>query len=246
MDQLRKAWQTFTDILSWATDRMSVTQDPSLTVLASVAVLAAILCTVPNTWHTLRYLVTIVHEMGHATIAWLVGRRLAGISVHTDTSGVTLSAGKPHGLGMLATLLAGYSAPPLVGLGLTWAAVSGWSGAGLTLVVVMLAAAFLLSRNLVGLVAVAASLSLIGYVWWINDPTMVATVTCGLGVFLLIAGFRGGYDLWVVHHRGEGESSDASQIGRLTHTPALLWVFVFAAVGIGSVIRAATIIAPII
>ena len=43
------------------------------------------------------------------------GRKLHGIRLHSDTSGLTLSAGRPTGPGMILTLLAGYVAPPLVG-----------------------------------------------------------------------------------------------------------------------------------
>src|SRR5215469_15918365 len=52
---------------------------------------------------------------GAGIIALLVGRRLRGIRLHSDTSGVTLSRGKPHGPGMVATAAAGYLAPPLLG-----------------------------------------------------------------------------------------------------------------------------------
>ena len=37
--------------------------------------------------------VTIAHEGGHAVAALLTGRRLRGIRLHSDTSGLTLSAG---------------------------------------------------------------------------------------------------------------------------------------------------------
>ena len=38
--------------------------------------------------------------------------------LHTDTSGVTLSRGRPSGPGMVATAFAGYVAPCLLGLGI--------------------------------------------------------------------------------------------------------------------------------
>ena len=39
------------------------------------------------------------------------GRRLAGIRLHSDTSGLTVSRGKPTGIGMILTAAAGYTAP---------------------------------------------------------------------------------------------------------------------------------------
>ena len=39
------------------------------------------------------------------------GRRLDGIRLHSDTSGLTVSRGKPTGIGMVLTAAAGYTAP---------------------------------------------------------------------------------------------------------------------------------------
>lgn len=41
-------------------------------------------------WRWVRLLVTITHEAGHALVALLTGRRLTGIRLHSDTSGLTL------------------------------------------------------------------------------------------------------------------------------------------------------------
>ena len=61
-------------------------------------------------------LITIAHEGGHAFAALLTGRRLRGIRLHTDTSGLTISAGRPRGPGVVIMLAAGYVAPAAVGL----------------------------------------------------------------------------------------------------------------------------------
>lgn len=42
-------------------------------------------------WRLVRILTTVVHEAGHAVVAMLVGRRLQGIRLHSDTSGLTVS-----------------------------------------------------------------------------------------------------------------------------------------------------------
>ena len=41
---------------------------------------------------------------------------LTGIRLHSDTSGLTLSVGRPSGVGMVVTTAAGYLTPSLVGL----------------------------------------------------------------------------------------------------------------------------------
>src|SRR5687768_1770760 len=65
-------------------------------------------------WRLARGVVTIAHEGGHALAALLTGRRLRGIRLHSDTSGLTLSSGKPTGFGMVVTGAAGYVAASLL------------------------------------------------------------------------------------------------------------------------------------
>ncbi|MDO3397644.1 M50 family metallopeptidase, partial [Nocardioides sp. SOB44] len=89
--------------------------DASLVLLSGAVALALVWW--PTTWPLVRLGVTVVHEAGHAVVAVLVGRRLQGIRLHSDTSGVTLSRGRPRGPGMVAMLAAGYLAPAVVGLG---------------------------------------------------------------------------------------------------------------------------------
>src|SRR3954466_7719791 len=88
----------------------------STAVLLGAAVVAALLVLSPALWRTTRHAVTIAHEGAHGVTALLSGRRLQGIRLHSDTSGLTVSAGRPTGPGMVLTLLAGYPAASLFGL----------------------------------------------------------------------------------------------------------------------------------
>lgn len=67
-------------------------------------------------WNPTRHVVTLAHEAGHALAAVATGRRLTGIRLHSDTSGLTLSRGRPRGPGMIVTAAAGFLAPALLGL----------------------------------------------------------------------------------------------------------------------------------
>lgn len=93
-----------TDHLTDIWSRVFGTQpDPSLWLVIATAVLA-LGAVVPRTaWRLARNAVTIAHEGGHGLIALLTGRRLDGIRLHSDTSGLTVSRGKPTGLGMVLT-----------------------------------------------------------------------------------------------------------------------------------------------
>lgn len=219
------------DWLHWVLDRWSISATPSgWAILLALAVIGATITYRP-VWVILRHGVTIVHEMGHVVMGWLWGRRIEGISLHTDTSGLTITAGRPRGLGVLMTYLAGYPSPALVGLGLIWASTSGWSGAALTLVVLLLLQAFWLVRNIFGLVTVSIALALSGWVLYEADPKIVTTFTVVVGIFLLLSAARGAFDLWSLHARGgsEADTSDASMAARHSLLPAKVWVVLFGA-----------------
>ena len=90
---------------------------PSRILVLATGLAALILVGWRRAWPVSRTVVTIAHEGGHALVALATGRRLAGVRVHRSTAGLTVSAGKPYGPGIVATAAAGYLAPPLLGLG---------------------------------------------------------------------------------------------------------------------------------
>jgi hypothetical protein len=75
---------------------VSVQPVPPAAVILGAAVVALLAVLIRDAWVVARNVVTIAHEGGHALVALLVGRRLAGIRLHSDTSGVTLSRGRPR------------------------------------------------------------------------------------------------------------------------------------------------------
>jgi hypothetical protein len=83
-------------------------------VIALMAGLALVLVLVPRVWPVTRMLVTITHMGAHAVAAVCAGRRLQGIRQHSDTSGLTVSSGRPSGPGMVVMLAAGYLGRALV------------------------------------------------------------------------------------------------------------------------------------
>ncbi|WP_425569005.1 M50 family metallopeptidase [Nonomuraea salmonea] len=101
-------------------------------------------------WQVSRGLITIAHEGGHAVMALLTRRKLEGIRLHSDTSGVTLTRGRPTGPGMVLTAMAGYVAPPLLGLGAAWLTEQGHITLLIWGVLLLLVCMLLLIRNLYG------------------------------------------------------------------------------------------------
>lgn len=226
-----------TDLLHRAT----ATQPP-LTWEWSLALglLALAVVATPTGWRVVRHLVTLTHEAGHAVVAALVGRRIGGIRLHSDSSGVTLTRGRPRGLGMIATVAAGYPAPALVGaagaglLGVGHAAGVLWS------LVLTCALMLVVIRNWHGLWVVVATGVGVALLSWFAPGPALTTVAYLLVWVLLLAAPRSLVNL----QRGRrgaarrGALSDPDQLARLTWLPAWWWIAVFwviclAAIGVG-------------
>ena len=182
---------------------------------------------VDGLWRWSRNLVTIVHEAGHAVTAVLTGRRLTGIRLHSDTSGLTLSTGRPSGPGMVATAAAGYLAPSLAGLiGVVLLAfdqvtVMLWAATGLLLaMLVMVRNAYgALSLVLTGAIVVAVSL--------LAGADVQAGFAYAVTWFLLLAAVRPVGELWRERRRRGQGRTDADQLARLTRVPGGVWVGFF-------------------
>lgn len=179
-------------------------------------------------WRIARNLITLVHEAGHALAAVLVGRRLQGIKLHSDTSGVTVSRGKPEGPGMAFTALAGYTAPAVLGLVFAGLLSSNLITVVLTVTALMLLGVLVMVRNTYGVFAVVTSSIVLGLVALVAPSWFQAIFVYLMTWFLLFGGVRPVIELQIKRRRGAARDSDADQLGRLTGMPAVLWVLVMA------------------
>jgi hypothetical protein len=208
---------------------------PGLLVLVT-AVIALVVVSFRPLWRVARNAVTIAHEGGHALVALLTGRKLRGIRLEFDTSGLTLSAGRPTGPGMMFTLLAGYIAPSLVGLGGAWLLGGNRITLLLWLAVVLLLLMLINIRNVFGAVSVLVTGAIVFGVSWYATPQVQAAFAY-VGVwFLLIGGVRPVFELQKLRGRGRMPESDADQLAGVTHVPALFWVGVFLAVDLAALV----------
>ncbi|WP_433827288.1 M50 family metallopeptidase [Actinoplanes sp. CA-015351] len=183
-------------------------------------------------WRVARNAVTIAHEGGHALIALLTGRKLRGIRLEFDTSGLTLSAGRPTGPGMILTLLGGYIAPSLVGVLGAWLLGGNRITLLLWLAVVLLLLMLINIRNLFGVVSLVITGAIVFAVSWYASPQVQAAFAYAGVWFLLFGGVRPVFELQKLRSRGRMRDSDADQLSRLTHLPAVFWVGVFLAVNL--------------
>ncbi|MGW0628976.1 M50 family metallopeptidase [Streptomyces sp. NPDC002758] len=210
--------------------------DPNLwVVLATLA--AALAVVVPHApWRLSRNAITIAHEGGHGLVALLTGRQLTGIRLHSDTSGLTVSRGKPHGVGMILTAAAGYTAPPLLGLGGAALLAAGHITLLLWLATALLVAMLVMIRNAYGALTVVVTGGTFLLVSWLTGPQVQAAFAYAVVWFLLLGGVRPAFELQAKRRRGGAGDSDADQLSRLTHAPAGLWLFLFHAVSLCSLI----------
>jgi hypothetical protein len=214
-------------------DRVTGTQpDPPLWLVIAAGVAALLAVAHGPTWRVARNIVTIAHEGGHALVALLTGRQLDGIRLHSDTSGVTVSRGKPHGPGMIFTAMAGYVTPPLLGLGCAWLLSDGRITLMLWTAIALLAAMLIMIRNMYGVVSVVATGGIIFAVSWFGDAKVQAGFAYLGAFFLLLAGARPVIELQQKRARRRARDSDADQLARLTRVPGLAWVTVFGLVAV--------------
>lgn len=217
-----------------------------LVIAASVAL---VLASVPLLWRFTRQAATIIHELGHALVARLAGRRLHGIKLHSDTSGVMISSGRASGIGLLLVFLAGYPAPSVLAAVLALGYSFGFAGAVLTLYQAVLALSLLLARNAIGLISMLISLAVTGVIWVYGDAAFLSFTVAILAVFYSVAGLRCMVDVLAVHLRTRkthGDSTmtathagaattDAAQAASVGLLPAAVWLLSFFIVGIISV-----------
>lgn len=207
---------------------------PPALLVAATAVLALATVVVRRAWRLARNAITIAHEGGHALVAVLTGRRLRGIRLHSDTSGLTLSAGRPTGPGMVLTLFAGYVTPSLLGLAGAWLLSAGRIRLLLWLAVALLLAMLVMMRNGYGILAVLATGALVFAVSWYASSDAQAVFAYAAVWFLLVGGVRPVGEVQRLRRRGRAVDSDPDQLARLTRIPGVVWVGLFGLVNVAA------------
>jgi hypothetical protein len=208
--------------------RITAEQLPPPTSVVALAGGAALLLVLTRpAWTWTRHLVTIAHEGAHGLVALLAGRRLAGIRLHSDTSGLTVSSGKPRGPGMVLTFLAGYLGPAVFGLGAAGLLAARHAVGLLWAVVALLALLLLQIRNWFGLWSVLVTGAAVFAVSWWGSEQVQFGFAYFIAFFLLLAAPRPVLELQAKRRRGGAQGSDADQLARLTGVPGIVWVAVF-------------------
>ncbi|MFE4534348.1 M50 family metallopeptidase [Streptomyces scopuliridis] len=216
-------------------DRVFGTQPAPGDWLVVVTAVVALATVVPRPlWRLSRNAITIAHEGGHGLIALVTGRRLDGIRLHSDTSGLTVSRGRPTGPGMILTAAAGYTAPPLLGLGGAWLLAAHHITLLLWLATALLLAMLVMIRNAYGALTVIVTGAAFLLISGLTGPDVQSAFAYTAVWFLLLGGVRPAFELQSKRRYGGAGDSDADQLGRLTHAPPAMWLFLFHAVSLCS------------
>jgi hypothetical protein len=221
-------------------DRVAARQPvPEASFVLGTGVVALLLVVVA--WPQVRLGVTVVHEAGHAVVAVLVGRRLSAIRLHSDTSGLTVSRGKPRGPGMVAMLAAGYLAPALLGLLAAYLLAEGRGVALLWFLVLLLAGLLVWVRNGYGLLVVLVLGGGLFALTW-RGSAQAQSVTAYLVTWLLL--LAAPRPLVELLGRGRSRTSDPAQLATLTHVPAVVWTLLLLAANCAGLVLGVSMLAP--
>lgn len=202
---------------------------------------------------------TIPHELGHAFVALLLGRKLSGININQDSSGDTRTteyrAANPlvrlvsmpfYWIRGILVSFAGYPAPFALGYALVFFWAHDYSRFGTLLLFVLLLFTFLYSTNLFGFLIISIGLIITGIAMWVETPIISELFILLIAGGMLSGGVRGVIEAWKVWHQDgilatndrwndtghEVQHSDARALSQKTLIPQIIWLVVFSAVGV--------------
>ena len=195
------------------------------TPLLGATAIAALLFVVVG-WHGIGVLLTIAHEGGHVAVGVLTGHRVHDFEVQDHTAGVTRSINKGWGPGRILMGAAGYTTPPLLGLGGAALLDAGRVRPLLWTVVVLLVLALVKAEREWTMFVVLLSGAAVGYAAIYGSPLLQVTLAAGVVWILLFGGIRDAVE------SGTGDTSDAAHLARDTLVPRIAWKGAFVAVAL--------------
>lgn len=210
------------DWIEQVSDRVApASGDLGLTTTGLLLALALAVVTVgfPPVWRVARVVVTLVHELGHAFVGVLGGRRFTGFVLRGDMSGHAVTHGRPTGTARVVSTWAGYPAPAVVGAVMVWLATLGWAAPLLAALLILLVVSLVRVRSSLTALVVMVATAATGALWWWGPDPLQAEVLIGVGAVLVAGAWR---HLAAVL-RDRSRHSDPGVLADLTHVPRLVW-----------------------
>jgi hypothetical protein len=189
-------------------------------------------------WTGIGVVLTIAHEGGHMAMGVVTGHRIYSFEVKDHTAGVTSLTNKGWGPGRVLTGAAGYTAPPLLGLGGAALLDAGAVRPLLWTVVVLLVLALVKAEKEWTTFVVLLSGAAIGYAAIYGSPVLQAALAAGVVWIMLFGGVRDAVE------SGTGNTSDAAHLARDTLIPRAAWKAAFIVVALVCLWNGFLLLAP--
>ena len=196
---------------------MLSTTGPAFAAVVGVVVVALLMA--PVTGRALAQVVTLVHELGHAAVGLLVGGRVRRVSISLDASGETLTliGGRYPRTRLSAFTLAGYPAPPLIGLAAAASVASEDHRFFLLLGAVLVGTALVLwVRNPWGIVVFLVTAVVLWLAATEAADALTRTVAIALAWMFSVGGLRSAWQLTHGPRAAAGALDDAERVAQLS------------------------------
>lgn len=172
---------------------------------------------------------TVIHEGGHALVSIVTGGGVFQVVIASADSG-SARTWSPSPLSRTLTLVAGYAAPPLAGLGFAALLHRGLAPAVLALTTLAMALLLLVTRDLLtaGVLVILGVLAFSALTW---APGWLQNIVGYAEAWLLLTSEIGGLAALVVNRlrsRSPG-TDDAARLAETTPVPAFAWIAAWAA-----------------
>jgi len=193
--------------------------------VVAIAMLAGAAVGLTPLHRIVRYLATLVHELGHALAAGILGGRPSHITVSTDASGLAVYKPPMHWGRLRASVVsaAGYPAPAIASLAAVYALQQGRAQAWFVFATGVLATAvLLLIRNFWGFLWTSAVIA--AAVLGVRELEVrdIGAAVAAIAGFLAVESFRHAFHQFVVLRHVRNTGCDAESIGRFLRLPPML------------------------
>lgn len=206
----------------------TLNQAVSLPWVTAIAFITCCIALQNKLWDKTRFMITYVHEIGHALTGVAIGGGLKGIRIHENTSGVTETWRKAGLIGWISSVFTtyiGYPFPGLLALAMIASVQFGFSSLVFLVFTFSSYVILLFMRNLIGFgIALAISITS-GLIFWFTPVEVQTIILIAVAGFLIAGGFRSVLELQMNHHRGQVDDSD---VHALSHGIVIFDVFLFA------------------
>ena len=163
----------------------------------------------------MRYISTLVHELGHAFTAGVLGGRPRNITISVDSSGLATYLTPPGWGRMRATIvtLAGYPAPAIAALAAVRAVQSGHPRVWFMFAVTTLTfSVVLLFRNLWGFLWTAGLTVASFFIGRLLDASILGLLVGGIAGYLVAEGYLNAREQLAITKSVRGSGCDAEQV----------------------------------